>query len=192
MKHLLILVLCVFSAYGAHAQNDPASVLFIRSVVTDTNKVIYIDSAGSYAINELKTTLNKDTLFDDSRGKHVVALVLSRDDHVYIKQQLTEMAHFAWGQGLVKNSMVIPADTVANIFNYKLHHYGFDGWNYFHEYYGRTLYTFSRPLFLRGNTICIFYVARTCGSLCGQGTICLYIKKDGKWVKQYLLDYWIS
>src|SRR5579863_9341806 len=99
MKRFLIIIFCLISACMAYAQNDPASVQFIRSVVPDTNKVIYIDSVGNYAVKELQTVLDKDTLFDDSRGTHLVALILSQDEHTYIRQQLAGMAHFAWRRG---------------------------------------------------------------------------------------------
>jgi hypothetical protein len=46
----------------------------------------------------------------------------------------------------------------------------------------KTIYSFSNPIFIRNETICIFYYEFTCGRLCGESHFCVYRKQKNKWI----------
>jgi hypothetical protein len=54
------------------------------------------------------------------------------------------------------------------------------------------LFNFTRPVFLRDNSICVFYQQNSCGALCGYGRLGLYRKLSGKWILVWTYYQWIS
>lgn len=54
------------------------------------------------------------------------------------------------------------------------------------------LFNFSRPVFLRSNSICVFYQQSSCGGLCGHANLGLYRKLNGRWILVWTFFQWIS
>jgi hypothetical protein len=54
------------------------------------------------------------------------------------------------------------------------------------------IYSFTRPVFLRNNTICFFYYSERCGDLCCEGNFQVYRKTANGWEPYLTLYSWIS
>jgi|GEM_PF-4268847 len=59
MKKIALPLIFAFLTFSARAQNDQASVDFIKAVVHSDQKIIYADSVGNYAISYIKEGLNR-------------------------------------------------------------------------------------------------------------------------------------
>jgi len=92
-----------------------------------------------------------------------------------------------WSNGLLGSVNVISKDTIDAIFKDKS-----KGWNYFYKHFGQSYYIFSLPIFLRNDTLCLFYSSTHCGYECGDGHFKLYEKEYGKWIEVKTYCNWIS
>ena len=94
-----------------------------------------------------------------------------------------------WTTELAGNVRLITRDSVRKIFSRPDLH---GGWGYFYDHYGRALHDFSCPIFFRNYTLCLFYADYSCGSLCGQGYLCLYRKEGDHWIMVHEFGTWVS
>lgn len=54
-------------------------------------------------------------------------------------------------------------------------------------------YTFSKPIFIRNNTICLFYISNSCGGgLCSEGRLWTYRKHGDIWEEWFITYIWVS
>ena len=175
-----------------HAQNDPSSQRFIRSVIHEKG-IVYTDSLDRNTISEMRKYLNgkliDSYILPGFRAGKSGKFGFSKREKFFINTELNKLVSLCWQPGLLDSSRLIKADTVTKIFkNGDL----FSGWDYFRKNYGRELYSFSKPIFLRNNTICLFYFGDRCGELCGEGGLYIYIKKNGVWKMKYPVYSWVS
>ena len=191
MKYFIAIIITATFLNKLEAQNDPASVKFIRSVVTDNEKILYIDSLQRYALTEMRKTLSSDTLYDDPEEREHIITIFTKEEGVYIRHAIDSIKNFTWSKKLFEKSQLIPTDTVNKIFSHN-NDLPVDGWSYFYTYFGKGFHEFSRPIFLRGQTMCLFYSAYHCGWLCAEGDFAIYIREGNKWVKKYVLYSWMS
>ena len=92
-----------------------------------------------------------------------------------------------WSNGLLGSVKVTSRDSIDVIFKDKS-----KGWNCFYKHFGQSYHTFSVPIFLRNDTLCLFYSATHCGYECGDGHFILYKRENGKWVELKTYCNWIS
>jgi len=185
MKHLIFIILITFFINTVEAQNEKASYKFVRNVITSekNEKIIYSDSITSDIINQIK-----DALFNP---QHKSGFNLNTKEKRYVKSELNKMKKFVWSDSLFKNSILIKQDSINYAFG-KSNKSRIDGWGYFNTHFGPGYYDFSKPIFIRNNTICIFYRGYHCGWLCGEGYVGIYVRKGNKWVIKQAISSWIS
>jgi hypothetical protein len=92
-----------------------------------------------------------------------------------------------WTKKDFENIRLVSRDTINAVFRDLL-----TGWENFFERIGRSIHTFSVPIFLKNNTYCLFYSDNSCGELCGEGRLVLYKKEKNKWIEVETYCYWIS
>lgn len=195
MKNIFCLLALLFALGDVRGQNDERSQTFIKAVIGDfvkqnqTKKIIYSDKV--YSVNDIRKALDHDTLPNIhfvKRPYDTTIIVLTRDERAYINSELDQMMSRLWTDGLLDNSKMIPQDTIDAIFKDRTKR-----WEYFYNKYGGGgFYSFSRPIFIRNNSICFFYREYSCGDLCASGELALYVNKKGKWVKLKVLYSMIS
>lgn len=176
---ILPLILCFISRI-AFAQNDPRDQAFVREVMNLKEKVVYVD-AYDRDMNDLRKDLKNNVIVPK-------VLVLTKAEHLNINKAIADMQKTTWKEGLFNNSVMIRRDTLDVIFRNPKH----GGWDEFYKKYGRGYYQFSKPIFLRSHTFCIFYKGHSCGELCGSGGTSVYQLINGKWKNIAGLTYWIS
>jgi len=195
MKYIFIILLLGLSFNIVNAQNDAQSQKFIREVIpgfikdNETKDVIYSD--GLWDITDIKKKLDVDTLqsriWRATDSNPDARIIFTKAERVFIKSELDKMATFRWTEGLLANAKMIKQDTVFSVFNDRS-----KGWSYFYNHFGFGYYSFSKPIFIRNNSICFFYRDHSACDLCGSGELAAYVLKKGKWVKLMTLYAWVS
>jgi hypothetical protein len=136
------------------------------------------DLAGGHFFRSCEKSLLGDTAFLSEAEKKEIASEL---DHPLIQRWTTELVG--------AKIRLINDDTARAIF--KDPHLVKD-WRVFNAKYGKDLWRFSAPIFVRNNTICIFYSEQVCGNNCGSGEISLYEKDGDSWKLITTFCDWMS
>lgn len=148
-----------------------------------------MDSSIFYRLRQLLSvdSFTKRITYDGGKTVTTERLVLSPEERKLIDSFYASPENFRWTKGLV-NATLISADTVQSLYEGKG-----DIGNYLGTHYGaRTLYTLSKPVFLRNNSLCIFYKETECGMLCGSGTFAIYKREKGQWKWYMVLESWVE
>jgi hypothetical protein len=132
------------------------------------------------------STLKCDNINSESK-KLPDSISLTSQELKYVIEQFEQNNGKKLSPSLIPNSKHILRKKVDKIFSERD-----KGWTYFHKNIGKKIYSFSKPVYLRNNSICFFYFSSGCGSLCGGGGFSVYIKVDGIWYSYRSLSMWIS
>jgi hypothetical protein len=171
------------SQKAAGSQNDSAAyakrtiefITFIRKNVVRGNKLVLVDKPSSLtAFDCLQNLLEDSTFFTPAEKRDIE----TRAKHTTIKN---------WSGDLVKNVIIIENDTIDSVFKDPD-----KGWVYYYKHFGSGFNTFSAPIFLRNNSLCLFYHDNLCGMLCGTGHFELYKKVGNTWKLVRSFCDWIS
>ncbi|HTE00559.1 MAG TPA: hypothetical protein VK668_14795 [Mucilaginibacter sp.] len=207
MRYLALLLLVICSSLKSNAQNDAVTQQFIKSALREPSrfikgllneqKIIYVDRLDPGMIDRIKQDINKyETYKKTSNVNHnrsLPGITFSKAERIFIINQLDKSKRHIWKKGLIENSFLLNHDTLQKI--YDTHPVSIDKesfWQFFNKHYGKVFYEFSKPVFIRDQTICIFYIAYHCGEMCGRGELSIYIKGENKWKKVDSLLDWIS
>jgi hypothetical protein len=144
------------------------------------------DDKGNYLLadlNAIKHVLtNTASLFWDNS--------FTRDDIAFMRRQIAYALRYKWEKNRIEHATIIADKDIKSLFGPE--HKG-DGWLAFYNNYKMNGYkTFSVPLFSLDRQTCIFYYTYNCGWLCGNGRLCIYRKKENKWVLQRNISTWVS
>lgn len=196
MKKALF-VLFVGLGLSAFAQKKSEQALFFNQFIkSGTDVTVYTESVGDYYLKDLKKTLQKHkTMIRPDYGewrnlKSSVpkSITLSKSEIDYVMAQLEKAnKNPGWSKGSIENSRLVTSAEIDSVFRDQS-----KSWPYFKKHYGKSLSTFSKPVFLRDNTFCIFYKAGSGGDLSGGGGFSLYAKDRGVWRLYGILTMWIS
>ena len=180
----IILLLLLASSYCAEAQDSAAS----KKTFTSRDSLDYVRKAISFIEQVNKQQLSDSNyrlvdepfsaMYNDCLDKFLVMPGLFSPDEIRIAAQREYPAASRWRDGWFKQLKVISRDTVSSIFETKA-----KGWDYFLKAVGRGYRNFSMPIFLRNDSLCIFYSDVYCGDRCEDGNIHLYKKEDGIWIQ---------
>lgn len=124
----------------------------------------------------MRRYLLKDTIWiykqlEHSKLKRIDSLVLSEQEKAYIETQINNQTGKIWGENLLKKSRLTGRDTTYK----KETHFSIQKHNQ-----SKTIYSFSKPIFLREASICFFYYQHIKrGS--GEGQLGLYKKEGDTW-----------
>ncbi len=147
----------------------------IRKTQFPSDTILLVDRPN---MKEVENCLN--LLFQDSS-------LFTPTEQELIRIQIGNPALKKWNADLVDHADFISRDTLNAIFKD-----GNRSWTYFHKRYGSSFHSFSAPIFLRNNTLCLFYSDYACGGLCGAGHTILYKKEEESWIVFKSFCYWIS
>jgi hypothetical protein len=172
------------SCFNSCSQAQDA-ISFIKKYFGANAKLVYTDRLNTYYIDGIKSALSKDTLYGHDSSE---ILIVTPQERIHIGQALTKLTSNQWSSSLFKYGRLISQDTVRAIFKDREHR----GWQYFKQHYGAELHEFSNPIFIRDNTLCIFYSGYSCGYECGEGELAIFKKQKEDWVLWMKLYVWLS
>ena len=141
----------------------------------DTAKTFYLSSSNQFdKIEEDLQVIFKDTTF-------------SSFDKDFFRQQIKKHRNFRWNNKVAKGRQVISERKISRIFKDENKY-----WNYFQKQYGPSFHCFSVPLFTCDKQTVVIYRSIHCGPLCGEGSIDVFVKSNGKWTFKKNYSFWIS
>ena len=111
------------------------------------------------------------------------------DERAQIAGEIKHPRITVWTNDWVPDARIIPKQEINEIFKDG----GIEGgWNAFYNRYGESFSDYSMPIFLRDNTLCLFYSGNHCGGLCGYGALVLYRRDGNGWVVVRDFGSWVS
>ena len=163
-------ILLLLSASLCSGQNNSDSLS--KSFLTDISSkksfrhVSSLDTLSQSTISELREAINQRKFSKKSK-----TITLTDGELLKINSEL-EALDVSWlTANFEKTILVTPKDTT-------------------HIQTGVS-YSFSRPIFLRENTLCLFYYGVSC-HLCGERKFSFYINQKGRWSEYLIIFLWQS
>lgn len=176
MKAFLFIIFLLVSNL-VFGQLDSTTFQFLNSVIRrkhDLSIIFYTDrvDSGMYSYMMNKSVIKRIITDIDKRNKD--KLYLTSGEIKYLKQRLDSDNSQQWLEDLFINSKRITNDSVRS---------------FLIEDRNRDLYLLSNPIFIRENTIALFYVAHLCcGGIYGPVDLSFYRKEGNKWLKWICVD----
>jgi hypothetical protein len=202
MRPLLIylslqnLALCLFG------QIDSSSKAFIYEILSrepGSDTLTYTDRIDTRHNQIFFKTLNNSKIFGYEIGtKKKVELTLSSTDRRKLANAVNSAARLKWDDSLFDNSRIISVDSLWQYISRRNREVSelirtdlATGDNMRHANAKRVSYCsvfqFSKPIFLKGQAIVIFYFRRLCGGECGIEDLSVYKLKEGVYRRWLLL-----
>lgn len=183
---LTIIFLSFFLLAKAQQVDETKSFLdYIRIKVFNVDTLFYTEGLNEYTLPEVRKYLIKDTIWifkqlDSGRLQRIDSIILSKEEKTYIEKQLIEQEGKIWGKNLLEKSQLTENDTTYKQLN-------FSEWP--RDYNPKTIYSFSKPIFLRRASICFFYYQSVSADR-SKGQLGLYKKDNSKWKFVQWFYFW--
>ncbi|MNK69660.1 hypothetical protein D3C87_890530 [compost metagenome] len=186
MKHIFfsILLFCFGSHLSVNGQNKSLSNTFLQRHFKHLEPIIYTNAISIGLEKEFLSIFNHDTL---RNNQSEAMLILTKVEKERIYNEIGKLNQRFVDKDLLKKSCFLPKEKLDLILKDQV-----GGWADFYKKYGKGYYSFSKPIFIRDNSICIFFFNYTCGVLCAKGELTVYKKSGKKWVKWFILNDYIS
>lgn len=187
MRSLFLLTILSYFISTSNAQTTQKQALDFLTQFTQNNSkpgtpLYYTKGINSYTHNEILKALQRSSVLYNFRIENhkvqiIDSLVLSKEEQQFIIKELQRQVDTSlWNQFEIPNSQSMPKDTITAIFKDRA-----NGWRNFYNSYGKSLFSFSIPIFFRDNQYCAFFYANSCGGLCGEELFSIYRKEFGAW-----------
>ena len=181
MKYLSSLILFLLSAFVSFGQtNEKINEMnyFINTIIDffkadryllpDSNNIFLSSNAPGYFRDYILTT---DTLKDINNKKPSDYFILTNEEKNQILVDTMKWTKLSQKMFQLDNIKLVSKDTVKNRYD--------------------PSYLIYKPIFLRDNTVCLFYYDFIC-SLCGHGTFWLYKKTKKSWEPWIEIGGWTN
>lgn len=208
VKNICISILLIFIIFPSYSwskainfslsDRDKESVSIIEQwirTIQPTGSIVYANRLDKGSIGQIKDKIsNRRKITGITKETKSVSIKLTKQEQRYILNQIETLYTFTWKDGLFENSQYLDSDSVMNHLQKKR--------KAFAEKYkaasdnaktelikelNRNVFYFSKPIFIRKNTICLLYNMYLCGYDCGQTELCFYKLVDGSWEKHIIV-----
>ena len=186
MKYLLAFFVSITFSTTLYCQANEATRIFVRSAINKKH-IVYSIETNDDILKDIIQYLTRDTIyarplkrrkndsFDDFK------IILTKNEKDSIKTKLSTLKSFDWGYNLMPKSIFLSPDSLRQILDVKS-----KGWDYFKRHYRKGLYSFSKPIFIRNQSICFFYLDYTDGNFNDDG-LGIWVKAGNKWKHRYVI-----
>ena len=144
----------------------------MRNTWLKKDSLIYTGSISDDAFRDIKKELSRDTFWiyksSGNMLQKIDSLILTCDEKAYVSNEIQGLQGKMWDDNLLDNSKL-----VTQAF--------FDKFKFQKGITSTAIYSFSKPIFLRDNTICFFYYHYSYSHFIGQGELSIYKKMDNQW-----------
>ncbi|MBL0140136.1 MAG: hypothetical protein IPP86_16680 [Bacteroidetes bacterium] len=192
---LSIQVSSVCETYGQFNQNDTTILLKAFRQITSQRQIVYVDTVGpnSYVQEKLQEAFKKDTIIDKRRGN---SITLTESEMNHIISQLGKET--IWYDNLFFNCKRIDSDSLLSVAK-QMYAERVQSLNEailkkdtarikdLKQNYSY-VFEFTKPIYIRDNTICLISFNAMCGLDCGQSETSFYKKDEGEWTKWVLVS----
>jgi hypothetical protein len=182
MRHFLSCIISFLLVFNSFAQYDSATFIIENAIHTRKNidKIIYLDSSVGY-FQSLGHFVRKGKLagYNDTVK---TTLSLSKREIKYIDSEFNTIKPVAWNQNMFENSVMITKDSLEIFYD------GLKGPKYFQNHFAKKYFLFSKPVFIRNNSVAIFRLYEMYGPSSGYDLLYIYQRAADKW-QQLMLIY---
>jgi len=188
LKEFILYILLATSICACSNEKLPSEIFlddfFDEKIYSDEQIVcVTYPFNGDNFIQYLDRPFAKDTV--TAFGPN--SIVLTKNEKNVIIESLRSMKPDSAHVDFYINREITSSDTIdALLQNPK------KGWSYFRKRYRGIYYSATKPIFLRNNTLCLFYYSHNCGQECGDGDFSIYRKTLFGWERYISFHYWIS
>lgn len=200
IKYFLTIWFSVIIGNAYCQKIDP--LLFIYSQISkysDSERLIYTDRITNQAYRNAKNSINQQ-FYDGNNSNKKIAFRFTKKERQYILQQLKHCTNPYWSDSLFSNSKMIKLDSFHQHFRTKNNArrkiiplletpgYSREFRSAMIKELGRRdwVFIFSKPIYLRNNSLVVLYLEPRCGWDCGYDELAVYRINKGLWEK------WIS
>ncbi|WP_374949504.1 hypothetical protein [Mucilaginibacter sp.] len=187
MKKVVLLLILTFSFSGIYAQEDK-STLFIKQVLPNRIQVFRQEKGivGQDIVDRYFAAGKGASKVGKGKRPFEHIIQFTEKEKQYIRSEFLKMENESWSGNLYPDAKILTKDSLDKVSSKT------DGdWQNFKKNVS-TVYTFSRPIFLRHDKFVLFYVGYYCGNLCGEGSLAIYQQKDDYWIPTAIIYSWIS
>ncbi|ARS42780.1 hypothetical protein CA265_25190 [Sphingobacteriaceae bacterium GW460-11-11-14-LB5] len=163
---------------------------FIKNLKIKDDHILYVSKSSVYTIKEMKKYFDKDTLTGLILSRKITVapqIIYTKNERKYVVRKIEKLETETLPDNILPFAKIISSDTLNHIFNDRT-----KGWNYAYKKGIKGYYHFTKPIFFRNGTLCIFDYGYGCGNLCGYGNTSVYKKTEDGWILCLQLDNWIS
>lgn len=192
----LTIIFIFFSScltFGQTVNNDTTVLKVFINQNQDKN-IAYIDKTIGW--ERIQKSLDRWKNSSDSiKLKQKTSIALTDADYYSILEQIDKYKNFVWGDSLFVNSKRVLLDSMYSYLDneFKLNYKKYNSntldkdtaaiKNF--QKYVPWVFGFSKPIYLREETLCLYYSMAMCGQLCGHDEVSFYKKENGKWTKWF-------
>lgn len=172
-------------------QDYSKDTLVIKEVLAtelrNEDSIVYTDKIEDWIINFIKKEL--DNYIDNGANKHNYDQLLKIGEYEKdsLNKQIEELRNFKWRDSLIHNAKAISIDSIRVFIR-----------NYDRSLpqekeelntvtticrRGPILFSFSKPMYIRNETICLIYIRKLSRIYEGNEELSFYKKDEEKWVK---------
>jgi hypothetical protein len=164
------LTIYLLSANSLYGQVDSLTINFLNDILTRdtvTGLIVYTQLEGPSYLGPNVELKRKAGRAGNNKGQ----ISLTNKEYKFIKRQWKSYKGFIWPDSLLNNSLRIEQDSV---------------YNYLSADKKRNVYQFSKPIFIRNNSIALIHLTTLCcGQIYGSDHL-VYFRKDNygwkKWI----------
>lgn len=178
---------------GQNIDND-RDVIKLVSKINHDNKIYYIDiTVGWQRIDE--NLKKRKFVYVNPQNKNKETIRLSKKEYRFLLKQIDLNKEYIWNNNLIDNSVILNQDSMFTLLNVKQKERIEQSNNAIinkdtitynklkNKYFWVNGY--SKPIYLRENSICLLYHFERCGRDCGYDEIWILKKENGNWNKWF-------
>ena len=181
----IFLLLLFFAPSFIFAQEAPNIIEQIIKEKQDTSKIYYADLVFVYRTFETKVLNRRKIKAYFIPGPGGTTFVLQKSERNHIAAEFSKMKRSLWPKDLFPNSQRVANDSAWNYIsdflkksNYRVH-----------PEKGHQVWWFSKPIYLRNNTLCLISFRYMCHDLCGEDELAFYKRNErGRWERYVVID----
>ncbi|WP_247236170.1 hypothetical protein [Telluribacter sp. SYSU D00476] len=179
MRYILVVLFSFFAAMVSYGQSLKEKE-FIRYFFKSS---LYTDRLYDHHVMMIHEALQPDTLRSLERHLYEAdsVLVLTSKEKAFVNSEVAKLTTIRWNENLLEKGTLVVKDSLSG--------------QETQSSSTRRLHRFSKPIFIRNDSVCIFYYDYFnlgCVMRCGTGTLQVYKKKNNNWLLWLTLMEWVS
>jgi hypothetical protein len=190
-----LLISLFFLTFEAKAQFDS---LVLNTIYSEIRKaqpfgvINYGEKLPTQAIRNIIKSISKRKIISESAKPTKDSIWLTSIEIKYLQQQLEKLYHFIWRDEIFPNSKRHPTDSLESVVHHlnktlldssKLLKDSASIGKFYSSHRQFSLFNFSKPIFIRKNTIFLLFFLWFNGTNSGSDGLFFYKKKDKVWKK---------
>jgi hypothetical protein len=201
MKTLVIFILFFSLINFVSGQNNVQEIAFIEKNIREyqsEGSIYYSEKISKKELNNIKEKIQVQSIYDHKKADNKNYLNLTRQEKKYLMSQLEICCTPTWQDDLFKDSKIVKSDDIVSYIKTSYTEYleKYNNPNNSEEermtmvknYQRPNVFTFSKPVYLRDETLFFFYFSSTCGDPCGFEEFSFYKKENNEWKKWIVVE----